>query len=95
MIACMKPIALAGRTVITDTRPQQSANHDFLIGLMTGSAIGAGLAILFAPRLTSEHQGASDPATDPGHPMSPRSGVSVGGETAPTPERVGASPVGR
>jgi hypothetical protein len=36
------------------TRPQESANRDFLIGLMSGSAIGAGVAMLFAPRPTSK-----------------------------------------
>ena len=56
-----------------NTRPQGNANRDFLIGLMTGSAIGAGLAILFAPRLGSElRQRVTDSATDLGNAASRR-----------------------
>jgi gas vesicle protein len=56
-----------------NTRSQTHANHNFLIGLMTGSAIGAGLAILFAPRLASElRQRVTDSATDLGNAASRR-----------------------
>jgi gas vesicle protein len=37
-----------------NTRPENAGNYTFLIGLITGGAIGAGLAIAFAPRLASE-----------------------------------------
>ncbi len=48
-------------------------NHDFLIGLMTGSVIGAGLAIWFAPRMASElRQRVTDSATDLGNAASRR-----------------------
>jgi len=33
---------------------QNGGNNSFLIGLITGGVIGAGLAITFAPRLASE-----------------------------------------
>ena len=36
------------------TRAENGGNNSFLIGLITGGAIGAGLAIAFAPRLASE-----------------------------------------
>jgi gas vesicle protein len=56
-----------------NTRPQENGNHDFLIGLITGSVIGAGLAILFAPRLASElRQRVTDSATDLGDAASRR-----------------------
>ena len=55
-----------------NTRPQEhanhdqkNANHDLLIGLITGGVIGAGLAILLAPRLASElRQRVTDSASD-------------------------------
>lgn len=54
-----------------DTRLQENANHSFLIGLVTGGVIGAGLAILFAPRLASElRQRLTDSATDLGNAAS-------------------------
>ncbi len=50
------------------TRIQDNnTNHrgSFLMGLITGSAIGAGLALCFAPRLASEfRQRVSDSTTD-------------------------------
>jgi gas vesicle protein len=47
------------------TQPQENGNHHFLFGLMTGSVIGAGLAMLLAPRLESElRQRVTDSATD-------------------------------
>lgn len=56
-----------------NTQPQENANHDFLIGLMTGSVIGVGLAILFAPRLASElRQRVADSATNLGKAASQR-----------------------
>jgi hypothetical protein len=42
------------RRTVMNTRPREHANHDFLIGLVTGSVIGAGLAILFAPQRPSK-----------------------------------------
>lgn len=54
-----------------DTRLQENANHSFLIGLVTGGVIGAGLAILCAPRLASElRQRVTDSATDLGNAAS-------------------------
>jgi gas vesicle protein len=37
-----------------NSREQQGDSNGFLIGLITGGAIGAGLALALAPRLTSE-----------------------------------------
>jgi gas vesicle protein len=37
-----------------NTRAQDHRHHGFLIGFVTGSAIGAGLAMYFAPRAASE-----------------------------------------
>ena len=37
-----------------NTRAENGGNNGFLIGLITGGVIGAGLAIAFAPRLASE-----------------------------------------
>ena len=39
---------------IMNTRAENGGNYGFLIGLITGGAIGAGLALAFAPRLASE-----------------------------------------
>ena len=36
------------------TRTENDGNNGFLIGLITGGVIGAGLAIVFAPRLAAE-----------------------------------------
>jgi gas vesicle protein len=51
-----------------NTRIQDNnTNHggSFLLGLITGSAIGAGLAVYFAPRLASElRQRVTDSTTD-------------------------------
>jgi gas vesicle protein len=56
-----------------NTHVQENANHHFLIGLMTGSVIGAGLTMLFAPRLASElRQRVTDSATDLGNAASRR-----------------------
>jgi gas vesicle protein len=63
-----------------NARPQESANqdqkkanHDLLIGLITGGVIGAGLAILLAPRLASElRQRVTDSATDLNNAVSRR-----------------------
>ena len=53
--------------------PQENGNHHFLLGLMTGSVIGAGLAIWFAPRLASElRQRVTESATDFGNAASRR-----------------------
>ena len=58
-------------------RPTQdnSTNHvgSLLIGLITGSAIGAGLAMYFAPRLAAElRQRVTDSTTDLQHAASER-----------------------
>jgi gas vesicle protein len=46
-----------------NARPRENANQDFFAGLMIGSVIGAGLAILFAPGLTPKlHQAMTDSA---------------------------------
>lgn len=53
-------------TTIRDHQANHT-NHGgiFLMGLVAGSAIGAGLAIVFAPRLAAElRQRAADSATD-------------------------------
>lgn len=50
-----------------NTKIQDNTNHggSFLMGLITGSAIGAGLAIYFALRLASElRQRVTDSTTD-------------------------------
>jgi gas vesicle protein len=36
------------------TREESGRSNLFLVGLMAGTAIGAGLALAFAPRMTSE-----------------------------------------
>ena len=49
------------------TRTENDGNNGFLIGLITGSVIGAALAIAFAPRLASElRQRVTASATDLG-----------------------------
>jgi gas vesicle protein len=59
-----------GEPVVT-THLQNNANHGFLIGLITGSVVGAGLALLCAPRLASElRQRVTDSATDLGNAAS-------------------------
>ena len=56
-----------------NTRFQENTSHDFLMGLVAGGAIGAGLAIFFAPRLASElRQRATDSATSLGNAASRR-----------------------
>lgn len=48
-----------------NTRAEYGGNNGFLIGLITGGVIGAGLAIAFAPRLASElRQRVTASATD-------------------------------
>ena len=39
---------------VMTTNGQEHRGHPFLIGLLAGGALGAGLAILLAPRLASE-----------------------------------------
>src|SRR6266571_5318667 len=52
---------------------QENGSHHFLFGLMTGSALGAGLAMLLAPRLASElRQRGTDSATGLGNAASRR-----------------------
>ena len=54
-----------------NTRPENGGNNGFLIGLITGGVIGAGLAIAFAPRLASElRQRLTASATDLSHAAS-------------------------
>jgi gas vesicle protein len=54
-----------------NTQPQDNGSHHFLFGLMTGSVIGAGLAMLLAPKLASElRQRVTDSATDLGNAAS-------------------------
>ena len=56
-----------------NTRPENGGSNGFLIGLITGGAIGAGLALLFAPRLASElRERVTDSATDLGDAASRR-----------------------
>jgi len=38
----------------TNSRPSQGTNHHFLIGFLAGGAVGAGLTMLFAPRVAAE-----------------------------------------
>jgi gas vesicle protein len=53
------------------TRTESGGNSAFLIGLITGGVIGAGLAIAFAPRLASElRQRVTESATDLSHAAS-------------------------
>jgi gas vesicle protein len=42
------------RRIMMNTQLPENGNHHFLFGLMTGSVIGVGLAMLLAPRLASE-----------------------------------------
>jgi len=37
-----------------DTHTPQRRDHGFLLGMMTGTVVGAGLAVWFAPRLKEE-----------------------------------------
>jgi gas vesicle protein len=54
-----------------NTRADNGGNNAFLIGLIAGSAIGAGLAIAFAPRAGSElRQRVRASATDLSHAAS-------------------------
>ncbi len=56
-----------------NTQLRENGNYDFLLGLMTGSVIGAGLAMLLAPRPASElRQRVTDSATDLGTAASRR-----------------------
>jgi gas vesicle protein len=56
-----------------NTRPQEHANRDFLMGLIAGGAIGAGLALLFAPPLASKlRRRVTGSATGLGHLASRR-----------------------
>ena len=55
----------------TDT--QDRRDHGFLIGLLTGTFVGAGLAMWFAPRLRSElRQRVTDSARELGNRASER-----------------------
>ena len=42
---------MMGREFIMQTRSENSGNNGFLIGLITGGVIGAGLVMAFAPDL--------------------------------------------
>jgi gas vesicle protein len=54
-----------------NARTESDGNNGFLIGLITGGVIGAGLAIVFAPRLASElRQRVRASATDLSHAAS-------------------------
>ena len=56
-----------------NTQLRENGNYDFLLGLMTGSVIGAGLAMLLAPRPASElRRRVTDSATDLGNAASRR-----------------------
>ena len=49
------------------TREESGRSNLFLVGLMAGTAIGAGLALAFAPRMASEiRERLSESATDLG-----------------------------
>jgi gas vesicle protein len=45
-----------GEEFIMNTQPQNDGNNGLLIGLIAGGVIGAGLAILFAPRIAELRQ---------------------------------------
>jgi gas vesicle protein len=50
--------------VLTQDDMQEPRNHGFTIGLLTGTVVGAGLAMWFAPRLAAElRQRVTDSAT--------------------------------
>jgi gas vesicle protein len=54
-----------------NTRHENDGNIGFLIGLITGGVIGAGLAIAFAPRIASElRQRVTESANDLSHAAS-------------------------
>jgi gas vesicle protein len=56
MIEGAKSKVTVGESQMTTEMQDNSTNHggSFLMGLIAGSAIGAGLALCFAPRLASE-----------------------------------------
>ena len=63
--------------VTTDSIPEVSANSDrnygFVLGLIVGSVVGAGLGMLFAPRAVLElRKRAADSAKSLGHAASDR-----------------------
>src|SRR2546428_9137869 len=63
---------ILGQEFIMNARTENVGNHSFLIGLLAGGVIGAGLAIAFAPRLASGlRQRVTTPATDLSHAASP------------------------
>lgn len=64
---------MLGLEFIMNARAEKGGNSGFLIGLVTGGVIGAGLAIAFAPRLASElRERATASATDLKHAASER-----------------------
>ena len=55
-----------------NTQPQNDGNSGLLIGLIAGGVIGAGLAILFAPRIAELRQRVVASANDLSHAASER-----------------------
>ena len=55
-----------------NTQPQNDGNNGLLIGLIAGGVIGAGLAILFAPRIADLRQRVVASANDLSHAASRR-----------------------
>jgi gas vesicle protein len=56
---------------MTTTRAESGGSNLFLVGLMAGTAIGAGLALAFAPRMASEiRERLTESATDLGRAAS-------------------------
>ena len=47
-----------------DTQIQERRNYGFALGLFTGAVVGAGLAILFAPRISALQERVTDSVED-------------------------------
>jgi gas vesicle protein len=60
-----------------NTETHERADHGFAVGLLTGMFVGAGLAILFAPRVSALRESLSESARSLGRQASARVGETV------------------
>jgi len=60
-----------------NTHTQERRDYGFAIGLLTGTFVGAGLALLFAPRVLEFRDRLSESAQDLGRQASARVGETV------------------
>jgi len=60
-----------------NTETQERTHYGFAIGLLTGTFVGAGLAILFAPRVSALRESLSESARSLGRQASARVGETV------------------